>query len=402
MMNYTVIKDDRINEKIQADIDYISDRVAGLLGDSLHALLLCGGFGRGEGSVVIDKGRVHIVNDYDFTVVLNAKNRFRYLKLYKKIHAPLEQLAVELAAELDIKQVDLSPKPLRYFTKEKTLKIENYEVKKGHVLTFGAEDPAQNMPDWQAEDIPLFEGTWLFRNRGAGLLLAALYFQTGGEIPGSKKENFIIECTKAHLAMGDSALLYKKKYHHHYHKRLGIIDTINFFDIPHGEEIKNRYRDALKQKLNPDFNRYLNRDLREWWFDVKKYFEIFFKFFEQERLKIKFNNWCDYSELAKPEDRVEIKTLARKIIKVGKSGFTLKNAVDTYRKSKKSYSVSLVALVLFSIHKNGYDTAMMSRAARILDIKLSGPAEKDWLRLAREVLNEIHPGGEVGRVLSKN
>jgi len=286
-MNYTVNANEqlhaKINAKVQADLEIITARVAELLGDRLYALLLCGGFGRGEGSVVVDGKGVHIVNDYDFTVVLNAKNRFHYLKLYKEVHAPLERLAVELAAELDIKQVDLSPKPLSYFTGNQGLKIENYEVKMGHVLLYGDRDPTQDMPAWQAADIPLFEGTWLFRNRGAGLLLAALYFMDGGEMPDSKKENFIIECTKAHLAMGDAALLYNRRYHHLYHKRYDIMENLDISAIPAGEDVRARYRAALNQKLSPEFDRYLQRDMRKWWFDVTDSFEQFFKFYEQER-----------------------------------------------------------------------------------------------------------------------
>ncbi len=409
-MNYTIAgngrMNKRINDKVQADMDYISGRVADLLGDRLHAILLCGGFGRGEGSVVVDEDRIHIVNDYDFTIVLNSKNRLHYLKIYKEIYAPLELLAVELAEDLDIKQVDLSPKPLSYFTKEKHLKIENYEVRQGHVLLYGDQDPTGSMPCWQAEDIPLFEGAWLFRNRGTGLLLAALYFQACSEFDASKKENFIIECNKAHLAMGDAVLLLNRSYHHLYHKRYGVMKQLDLSNIPSGEDVKDRYREALNQKLYPDFNRLLKKDLKGWWFDVTRSFEKFFKFYEQERLGVKFENWIEYAELAKPEDRPDIKVLAAKFIKAERAGISLKKVVEIYRKSKKSFSISLIPLVLFSLHEdsintdNSIDKAMVNKAAELLNLNLSGEPKQDWLMLAKAVLNEIHPGGEVAAVLA--
>jgi len=76
MTNFTRTTDpaenNMVNKKIQCDLDYICSKVKRLLGNNLHSILLCGGFGRGEGSVTITGSMVHIVNDYDFTVVFNA------------------------------------------------------------------------------------------------------------------------------------------------------------------------------------------------------------------------------------------------------------------------------------------------------------------------------------------
>jgi len=82
-----------VNEKIQHDLDYICLKVKRLLGENLYAILLCGGFGRGEGSVTITGSMVHIVNDYDFTIVMNTSSKIEYLRLYHQFHQPLETLA---------------------------------------------------------------------------------------------------------------------------------------------------------------------------------------------------------------------------------------------------------------------------------------------------------------------
>lgn len=403
MINFTLTKEknlnSKINNKIKKDLEYISSKVKNLLGDKLHSILLCGGFGRGEGSVVVKKGIVHIVNDYDFTIVLNVKNRFRYMQIYKEFHAPLEKLANELASELDIKQVDLSPKPLNYFKKNQPLKIENYEIRQGHVLVYGKNDPTLTMPDWHPGDIPLFEGTWLFRNRGTGLLLAALYFIPGNKIPNTKKENFIIECTKAQLAMGDSVLLLKKKYHHLYNKRLSIIKTLDLSDIPRGNDIKRRYMESLRQKLNPDFDNYLIQDLISWWYDSVQSFEDFFKFYEQNRLKNNFKTWIEYADISKPESQPSLKAVAGKFLRTVKSGISVKRIRDIYQRSRPCFSISLVALVLFALHEDKFNIPMMEKAALLLNLKLTGKPESDWLYLARAVINEIHPGGEAGRVM---
>ena len=402
-MNFTVYNNPEINKKIKKDIDYIAGRVAALLGNDLHSVLLCGGFGRGEGSVVIENGNIHIVNDYDFTVVLNVKNRFHYLSVYRRIRTPLEKLAVSLAEELSIKQIDLSPKPPVYFKKTNKLKIENYEVKKGHYLVYGKKNPTSVMPDWKASDIPLFEGTWLFRNRGTGLLLAALYFMKtkGKTIHNSKKENFVIECTKAQLAIGDSILLMHSNYHHLYSNRTDCMNAIDISEIPHNKTIKPMYQKAVKQKLTPDFETCFKKDLVSWWFDITDTFNNFFFHYEKKRLQMNFDNWVEYDQICRKKDKIELKTFVKKIITMGHTGFSLKKIIEAYYRSKKTYSVSLVPLVLFALKKNGIDRVLMERAARILKIDLCGDDEKDWVKLSEGVLNEIHPTGEAARILAE-
>ncbi|PHR23971.1 MAG: hypothetical protein COA36_16285 [Desulfotalea sp.] len=398
-MNYTSANDTNINQKIESDLGYIKDRVAALLGDKLHSLLLCGSFGRGEGSVVVRNNTIHIVNDYDFTVVLNSGNPLHYLYIYRKIHTSLEKLAVQLAEELDIKQVDLSPKPLYYFSSQQQLKIENYEIKTGHALLLGELNPTIYMPDWRVSDIPLFEGTWLLRNRGTGMVLAAIYFLVNNEVPEEKRENFIIECTKAQLAMGDAILLIKKSYHHLYHRRSTLINELDLSDIPAGEEIRKQYNEAIKQKLRPDFSRYAQRNLKQWWFDLNKYFAYFFTSYEQRRLQNKFANWQDYTAISKPEDHLDLKSFAAQLIKRPNTGISFKSIAADYRRSKKSFTISLVALLLFSLTEQGIDSTMIKKAAAMLNIPLAGTAKENWLLLAKTILNEIHPGGEVGKTL---
>lgn len=403
MINFTRTTDPAanriINHKIRHDLDYICRKVKRLLGKNLHSILLCGGFGRGEGSVTITGNMVHIVNDYDFTVVFNTFSKIKYLKLYHQFHLPLEALAKELADTLEIKQVDLSPKPLSYFG-DKTLKIENYEVKKGHILLYGHTDPTDLMPDWKPADIPLFEGTWLFRNRGLGLILAALYFINRSGIPRIKKENFIIETNKALMAMGDAALLLGKNYHHHYHRRQKKAQEFDFSPIPDGKTLKKMYMGALGQKLNPDFSQYESLNLMDSWFDIRDSFISFFKYFEQKRLNKTFSTWSEYASIGKPEDKIDLKRMAGNLIRTIRSGISPGILQTTVKRSKSSYSISLVALTLASITRTGFDKKPMEKAAGFLNLSMSGDLKKDWIDLASAVLIEIHPGGEVGRTVN--
>ncbi len=400
-MYYTIHQDSRIDKKIEDDMKYIVQEVRNLLGDEIHSILLCGGFGRSEGSVEIKNRGVHIVNDYDISVVLKERNRFKYALLYRRFHPQLEKLAERLARELEVKQIDLDLKHLLYFDNQ-PLKIENYEVLKGHVLLYGKEDPCQYMPDYKAEDMPLFEGTWLFRNRGAGMLIAARYFlDNGGIIREEKRENFVIECSKAILAIGDSILLLKRQYHHLYQKRLEITKKLDLSDIPDASAIIPRYIEALNQKVKPDFERFYSRDMVEWWFEIAEILDKFYRYFESQRLRANFRDWIEYAGLKNSEHKVDKQRLLGAMIRKEIDPLSLRSIRRGILRAKKSGFIGLMALLLFSTRRGGFYQPYLEKAGEMLDVEIEGNSLEDWCRLTSIFFHLWHPVGEAGKFVER-
>ena len=64
MNNYCINQNDNISNRINSDIDkialYLNNNI-----DCIESLVLAGGFGRGEGSVLVDRDRIQPINDYD-------------------------------------------------------------------------------------------------------------------------------------------------------------------------------------------------------------------------------------------------------------------------------------------------------------------------------------------------
>lgn len=231
------------------------------------------------------------------------------------------------------------------------------------------------------------------------MLIVALYFLCDGGIPEEKKENFVIECNKAQLAMGDSILLLKGLYHHLYNERLKRIKKLDISDIPTGEKIMANYSEALEQKLRPDFKKFYKRDLREWWFDISELLDIFYCYFEQHRLGLKFEDWQEYADLSKPEDRIELKTLVSEIIRNRANIFSPSNVQNLLKISRRSFSISIVPLLLFSLRKENISEPYIKKAASLLNIPITEVTKTNWLKLTKAFLNEIHPGGEVARAI---
>lgn len=397
-MHFTIHHNDDIYKKIGKDLDLITQEVLTLLGGEVHSIILCGGFGRGEGSVVVQNGIVRVINDYDLYVVLKERNRLKYAILYKRYHNQLNILAEQLAQRFSMKQIDLALKHRSYFDSSAPLKIENYEVLNGHILLYGAEDPCISMPDWRSEDIPLFEGTWLFRNRGGGLLLAGRYFVGHDGIPAEKRENFVIECGKAQLAIGDSLLLLRGRYHHLYSKRLEALDSLSVDDVPEGEMVLVHYREALEQKLRPAFDRFYRRDLVLWWFEIAELFGTFYRRFEEQRLGVPFNDWVEYSALGKPEDQLDIRTWAGGMIRGGIKSFWPVFRRRNLLKARRSGLITVMALLLFSVQKEDFHMSYLEQAADYLDMRLAGDPLDDWRNLTDLFLQIWHPTGEAAQV----
>jgi hypothetical protein len=67
---YTVLEDKRVDNKVDIDLKHIVERVTSV--QAVLAIILGGGFGRGEGSVLVDEKGIRPVNDYDLLIGLQT------------------------------------------------------------------------------------------------------------------------------------------------------------------------------------------------------------------------------------------------------------------------------------------------------------------------------------------
>jgi len=367
----------------------------------VRAIILCGGFGREEGGVIVSNGNVRIVNDFDMIVVV----RGNYLWTYRKYHAQLELLAETLARKLSIKQIDISLKNIRFFFQNAPLTVANYELLNGHKVLYGDINLMELMPNYDSQNIPLDEGTTYFWTRGSGLLLSARYFSdNNGIVAEHNKENFVIECHKALIAMGDSILILKGKYHHSYVQRMHTIQHLDLSDISYREQIIPRYVAAIEHKVRPCFDDYYDRNLVDWWFEVQELFGKFFLFFEGQRLSKQIDNWIDYSQIMLSEKKTDWNMFFKRLIQksLEKKDFTpfvIPQLWRMARQSERNYLLSVMPLLLFSLKKDILDVDMIKSAARLLHKENGENVHCMWNQLVNNYLELFHPGGAVAQLL---
>ena len=237
---YTLNGDAAFDKMLDKHLGDISDAIKKSdVGNDIAAIVLGGGYGRGEGGVFeTSDGQRKLYNDLDFFVIAENLSRSR-LKMINKTLAGIGEL---FSREIGI-DVDFGPaKTLKQLAKMPFTMMWQ-ELREGHVLVYGAADVLNSLPDYDLHDLPRSEGLRLLLNRGAGLLFARQRFRL--ENISTTDRDFIgRNLYKAVLACGDVFLLLRNQYCLSVQKRLCLLEELGVEDV-------ELYRQAVQFKLSP-------------------------------------------------------------------------------------------------------------------------------------------------------
>ncbi len=222
---YTVYGGSEIDTLIESHMNKLVSAVLKGGSGTLSAIVLGGGYGRGEGGVKKIGGKDFLFNDYDLFLI--SKNLSRKEKA--KQNAAFKKVAHNLSSEFGI-EVDFSP-----LKNESELSSLDYEMvwleaKLGHVVLWGNQNVFDRIPNWDLKDMPLEEAARLLMNRGMGILLSKGRLGHGDE-DAESMEFVERNAWKAIMAAGDTHLILNRAYDSSYRKRLE-----NFKELPSGKD----------------------------------------------------------------------------------------------------------------------------------------------------------------------
>ena len=221
----------------------IGTEVQRVLGDNLVALILGGGYGRGEGGMIVKDGRQMPYNDIDFTLVVKSKSKVPW--------DGLNAISSSFASELTI-HVDFSRPLTIYDIEHWPCWLMWYDLLNGHIVINGPSDIlTKHAPGSLRNPLPAIEGTRLLINRGAGLLWALRVVR---EIENSPDADFVRRnYYKCALALGDSLLIAYKRFTTAYRGRDILLEKLEQ-DEPGVAAfgLDSLYKQALKFKFRPD------------------------------------------------------------------------------------------------------------------------------------------------------
>ncbi|MFX0196118.1 MAG: hypothetical protein ACFFCW_08350 [Candidatus Hodarchaeota archaeon] len=379
MRKYTLYDDIRIDQKIENDMRKIVNTIIAKFGkDKIEAIILTGGFGRGEGSVLLKNGNPIPFNDYDVAVVPKET------KLNKKCMASISQ---QLARDLSIDEVSLwIIKKLHL--KKRPLSISSYEMKMAHQVLYGNLDILTMMPHYESRKLPLIQATILLYNRGIDLLKARKYLDTNPDWVGM---TFLINAiNKIFLAIGESILILNNSYHYSYQERKKLLLKSKL--IPFNDRsIIPLFNQAVDFKLRPNIQEFSNLDLKAKWFYAKNLHERYFRFIEEERLMRQINDWQQYLPILDRYQRPSIidmfKNLRKNLYRFGFPYLVNYNILFRLFKNPGNLLLSLLPLLLYSFEKKRIREDYISAAARFLDPKFKCNKNIDCSFIIRRFLN---------------
>ena len=229
---YSKIGGTRVNQHINSDLKIIKNIIFENISDKI-SIFLGGGFGRGEGSVLITESKIQPINDYDIYVITNKK-----VKSEK-----IQQIRLKLTNLVKIRQIDLdfkTKKSLRFSKKT----VANYDLKYASKFIYGNSNALDEIPTFHADEIILKESIIPMN-----LFLISL-IQSYPTV--YSKENIFWgkqQISKAILGCAMALLILEKKYHPSYMVRKNL-----FKELTNDLEVLDLVKFATDFKINPSVN----------------------------------------------------------------------------------------------------------------------------------------------------
>ncbi|MDB6125655.1 MAG: hypothetical protein JWQ71_4648 [Pedosphaera sp.] len=212
----------------------------------LEALVLGGGYGRGQGGVFKTVSDDRPYNDLEFYVFVRGNILLSERKYRRPLHELGERLSPDAGLHVEFKVYSVEK------LRTSAISMFTYDLVAGHRTIFGEEkifdDCAHHLV---ADQIPLHEATRLLFNRCSGLLLAKDFLRL--DTLTADQTDFIgRNLAKAQLALGDAVLTVFGQYHwscterHHRLNKLAVPET-----LPWLAEVRQYHAAGVDFKLHP-------------------------------------------------------------------------------------------------------------------------------------------------------
>ncbi|MFZ5949926.1 MAG: hypothetical protein ACOYXC_04440 [Candidatus Rifleibacteriota bacterium] len=295
------------NDFLDRHLKDLAKETVKALGDNLIALILAGGYGRGEGGVIVKDGTEWPYNDLDLVLVVKNANFDS-----NKILMPISR---DFAGKLEI-HVDFS-RPLTIGNlKNLPHKLMWQDLLNGHIILYGPPDIlTSNMPAYMRDTLPRIEATHLMLNRGAGLIWSFRIIY--GYINNSEEDFVRRNFFKAALAIGDAILIAAGRHQTAYRGRDRLLaEVLKNDEFGEFNEFLSVYVQALQFKFSPDNERERCFTAEKIYSLAKLLIKVFLRI-EEKRLNKVFGNAFQYFVWRGIREKKEHQTwrLVRNILK---------------------------------------------------------------------------------------
>lgn len=289
---YTLDGDADVEARIEQDQQRIAKAVTDMVDPARFvALVMMGGYGRGEGGYVVADGAPAPYNDYDYFVVVANTDPAARAALTERLAETAHRLESEVGVEVDFAL--LRAERLR----DAEFSLMNAEMRWGHRVVAGDPNVLSAMRPMPFHQLPPGEITRLMLNRGSLLLMNQQRLAQGG-LSGSEREIHFKYLFKAVLACGDARLAANGRYHPSYPVKLERLraGADSAVGLPDLDKFLELYQLAYQNKFHPAYEAFAQASPSDWQVRVVRAWLSTLRAFENQRLGRGFDSWNDYCQ----------------------------------------------------------------------------------------------------------
>ncbi len=262
-----------------------------LPGRQLEAVLLGGGYGRGEGGVLRTPEGDRPYNDMEFYVLVRGSCVVNEWRHGAALHRLAHELSLAAGIEVEFKLLSLAR------LRSERVSMFSYDLVRGHQWVHGGEHLLEGCAHHrEAADIPLSEATRLLMNRSSGLLFARERLVRGGFT--AEDADFVgRNLAKVRLALGDAVLTTLSRYHWSCRTRQNRLATMTApAEWPWMAQVRQEHERGVRFKLHPHVTTDSQNDLRTQWDEVADLARRVWLWLESRRLGDSFESVRAYAE----------------------------------------------------------------------------------------------------------
>jgi len=245
---YTFIYNTQIENKLDSALADIAEEArADASFRHLKYLVLGGGYGRGEGGILIkENGEVALYNDLDFFVISNTHLPWKN----NRLNQFLKHISEKWEKKLGI-NVDFSKAKNAKYVKSRSHIMVWREMILSPTLLIGDAEEFQSYFFPISHVMPPSETAKLLVNRMSGLLLAKQRLLRKSDLFYEDYDFIARNINKAVLACGDALLLFREKYTLKVQERLQYLEGLHVEKTEKWAKLKALYAEAVHFKKTP-------------------------------------------------------------------------------------------------------------------------------------------------------
>ncbi|MGE3726017.1 MAG: hypothetical protein AB7I41_10735 [Candidatus Sericytochromatia bacterium] len=219
--------------------------------EDYSAVVIAGGYGRGEGGVHWVNGKETLHNNLDLVWVAPHASQLEQIR--SKLENEARHFEQEYGVALDSFVIDEAR------LKRLPCLVMLYDMKFGHRLLMGEAKKWENMIPYDVKAILPSDMRNLLVNRGS-LLLINRWLLAQGEPDPELRQQIIRHGMKAVIGLGDALLFMRGEYHWSYREKQHRMNAA--LDLP--AKLRQAYHQAAEFRYQPDYAAFKLTDLQLW------------------------------------------------------------------------------------------------------------------------------------------